>query len=79
MVKFQARWMKKRYKKNKEYKYKKYLMEFPTKLNQKIEPHIIKNFDDAGITFKETPEREFLNISLIRKKPLEEFGKEEPE
>jgi hypothetical protein len=36
--------MKKRYK-QKDYTCKKYLMEFPVKLNPKIEPHKTKKFD----------------------------------
>jgi hypothetical protein len=68
--------MKKRYKKNKEYNYKRYLMEFPVKLNEKIEPHMTKDFDDADLTSKETPKQEFVNISLIRNKLAEESDKQ---
>jgi hypothetical protein len=72
MVKFRERRMKKRYKR-KNYGYKKYLMEFPVKVNKKIEPHKHKNFDDIDITFKDTPKQEFLNISLVRNKTQEEI------
>lgn len=68
--------MKKRYKKNKEYNYKRYLMEFPVKLNEKIEPHVTKDFDDADLTSKETPKQETVNISLIRNKLAEESDKQ---
>ncbi len=68
--------MKKRYKKNKEYNYKRYLMEFPVKLNEKIEPHMTKTFDDADLTSKETPKQETVNISLIRNKLAEESDKQ---
>ena len=37
MVKFQVRWMKKRYQKKKEYRYKHYSLDFPVRLNEKIE------------------------------------------
>ena len=56
MVKFQERTMKKRYK-QKEYTYKKYLIEFPVKANLKIEPHKAKTFDDVEITSKDTPNK----------------------
>jgi hypothetical protein len=68
--------MKKRYKKNKEYNYKRYLMEFPVKLNEKIEPHMTKDFDDADLTSKETPKQETVNISLIRNKLAGESDKQ---
>jgi hypothetical protein len=32
--------MKKRYLKKKEYRYKYYSLDFPAKLNEKIEPHM---------------------------------------
>ena len=63
--------MKKKYKR-KEYTSKKYLMEFPVKANSKIEPHKNKNFDEVEITSKETPEKEVVNIQLIRNKRPEE-------
>jgi hypothetical protein len=68
LVKFRTRRVKKRYKKNTEYSYKRYFIEFPAKLNEKIEPHVTKDFDDADITSKETPKQEILNISMIRNK-----------
>ena len=77
MVKFQERKMKKRYKR-KEYTCKKYLMEFPVRVNPKIEPHKAKNFDDLDITSKDTPKQEFLNIQLVRNKTNEEIGKQKP-
>ena len=77
MVKFQVRWMKKRYK-GKEYTCKKYQMEFPVKANL-IEPHKTKNFDDMDITSKDTPKQEFLNIQLVRNKTTEEINKQKPD
>ena len=55
MVKFQVRWMKKRYKKKKEYRYKHYSLDFPAKLNEKIEPHMNMDFEIDDFTAKETP------------------------
>ncbi len=72
MVKFQKRRIKKRYKKNIEYSYEKYLLEFPSKLNSKIEPHKTKNFDGIDITSEDTPRQEFLSIRLVRNKNPEE-------
>jgi hypothetical protein len=64
--------MKKKYK-LKKYTYKKYLMEFPAKINQKIEPHKTKRFDEIEISSKETHNQEFLNIQLVRNKTPEEI------
>ena len=75
MVKFQKRTIKRRYK-NKERNYNRYLIEFPVKLNQKIEPHKTKNFDDAEITTKDTPTQEVVNISLVRNKTPKEPDKQ---
>ena len=74
MVKFQERRIKKKYKR-KEYGSKKFLMEFPVKVNQKIEPHKSKKFDDIDITTQDMPKEEVLNISLVRKKTPEEIKK----
>ncbi len=63
--------MKKEYKR-KEYVSKKFLLEFPVKANPKIEPHKNKNFDEVEVTSKETPEKEVVNIQLIRIKHQEE-------
>jgi len=71
MVKFREREMKKEYKR-KEYLSKKFLLEFPVKANPKIEPHKDKNFDEVEITSKQTPEKEVVNIQLIRNKRPEE-------
>ena len=71
MVKFREREMKKEYKR-KEYVSKKFLLEFPVKANPKIEPHKDKDFDEVEITSKETPEKEVVNIQLIRNKGPEE-------
>lgn len=54
---------------------KKYLMEFPVKVNLKIEPYKSKNFDDLNMTSKDTPKQEFLNIQLVRNKTTEEINK----
>lgn len=77
MVKFQERRIKKKYK-QKEYESTKFLMEFPVRANQKIEPHKSKNFDDVDITSQDTPKREVLNISLVRNKTPEEINKKKP-
>lgn len=77
MVKFQERTMKKKYKR-KEYPSKKFLMEFPVRVNPKIEPHKEKIFDDLDITSKDSPKQEFLNISLVRNKTSEEIDKQNP-
>lgn len=78
MVKFQERNIKKKYK-QKEYGSKKFLMEFPVKVNQKIEPHKSKKYDDIDITTKDMPKEEVLNISLVRKKTPEEINKKKPD
>ncbi len=78
MVKFQERRIKKKYK-QKEYGSKKFLMEFPVKVNQKIEPHKSKKFDDIDITTQDMPKEEVLNISLVRKKMPEEIKKKKPD
>lgn len=74
-MKFQERKMKKRYKR-KEYTSKKFLLEFPVKANPKIEPHKTRKFDDLDITFRETPNQEFLNIQLVRNRTPEEINKQ---
>lgn len=68
MVKFRTRYIKKRYKNNKVYRYKHYSMDFPAKLNKEIDPHHKKDFDIAGFVFKETAKQEFINIALARDK-----------
>jgi hypothetical protein len=68
LVKFQARWMKKRYKNKKEYRYKRYSLGFPARLNEKIEPHTNKDFEIDDFTHKETVEQEIINIILRRNK-----------
>jgi len=78
VVKFQERRIKKKYKR-KEYGSKKFLMEFPVKVNQKIEPHKSKKFDDIDITTQDMPKEEVLNISLVRKKTPEEIKKKKPD
>jgi hypothetical protein len=77
VVKFQERKMKKKYKKN-VYSCKKFLMEFPVKVNPKIEPYKTKNFDEVDITSKDTTRQEFVNISLTRNKSSEEINKQKP-
>ena len=78
MVKFQERRIKKKYKR-KEYGSKKFLMEFPVKVNQKIEPHKSKNYDGIDITTQDMLKEEVLNISLVRKKTPEEIKKKKPD
>ena len=68
MVKFQVRWMKKRYLKKKEYRYKHYSLYFPARLNEKIEPHMSKDFQIEDFTAKETAKKEITNIPLSRDK-----------
>jgi len=74
VVKFQERNIKKKYK-QKEYGSKKFLMEFPVKVNQKIEPHKSKKYDDIDITTQDKPTQEVLNILLVRNKTPEEINK----
>ena len=78
MVKFQVRWMKKRYK-GKDYTSKKYQMEFPVRANLKIEPHKTRNFEYLDITSMDTPKLEFLNIQLVRNKTPDEIKKQKPD
>lgn len=59
--------MKKRYKRNQEYRYKRYSIDFPTRFNEKIEPHTHKNFS-IEFASKETTEQEIINITLTRSK-----------
>jgi hypothetical protein len=59
--------MKKRYKRNQEYRYKRYSIDFPTRLNAKIEPHTHENFS-IDFAARETPEQEIINITLTRSK-----------
>lgn len=68
MVKFRARPMKKTYKKNKQYTYTRYSIDFPAKLNAKIEPHAGTIYDEAQVTLQETAKQEVLNIQLVRNK-----------
>ena len=68
MVKFRIRWIKKRYKKKKVYRYKHYSMDFPAKLNEKIDPHHKKAFEVVDFVSKETVRQEFINITLARDK-----------
>jgi hypothetical protein len=53
-------------------------MEFPVKLNSKIDPHKAKKFDEIDITLKDTPKQEFLNIRLVRNKTPDEINKQKP-
>lgn len=79
MVKFQVRWMKKRYKKKKEYRYKYYSLYFPAKLNEKIEPHMNMDFEIDDFTAKETAKKEVINITLPRDKPTLQSLNQKPE
>ena len=71
MVKFHMRWMKKRYKTKKEYRYKHYSLGFPARLNAKIEPHRNKDFEIEDFAYKETAEHEIIHIALKRNKSAE--------
>jgi hypothetical protein len=63
--------MKKRYK-IKEYHYRRYSIDFPSTLNEKIEPFMHKKFN-VDLTIKDTPEQEIINITLMRKSLLSNF------
>lgn len=71
VVKFQTRWLKKRYKRNQEYRYKRYSLDFPTSLNEKIEPLMHKNFS-VDFIIKDTVDKEVINITLMRDKLAEQ-------
>ena len=71
LVKFRVRGMKKRYKK-KEYRYKHYFLDFPAKLNEKIEPHLSKDFEMDEFTAKEKNRKEIISITLSRDIPAEQ-------
>jgi len=58
-----VRWIKKRYKKRREYRYKHYDLGLPTKLNDEIEPHEKKDFE-LDFTSRETAEKEIINITM---------------
>jgi hypothetical protein len=58
--------MKKRYKKEKEYRYKHYSLGFPVRINEKIEPHMNKDFEIDDIAAIETTKKEIINITLTR-------------
>ncbi len=69
MVRFQVRWMKKRYKKTREYCYRRYFLSFPSNLNGKIEPHRAEDFEIVKFEHETTKEKEVINIVLLRKEP----------
>jgi hypothetical protein len=75
VVRIRRRILKQKYKRNQDpYKYPRYSLEFPAKLNKKIEPLLAKVFD-ITITFEDAPKQEVVNISLVRKKTgTEEAG-----
>lgn len=68
MVKFRARWIKKRYQRKKVYSYKHYSLDLPARLNKTIDPHYKKDFLIADFSYKETGEKESINITLKRDK-----------
>jgi hypothetical protein len=68
LVKFIRRLLNRRYK-GKTHGYFRYLLEFPARLNVKLEPHLEKDFEEVDITAEETSTKEVLNISLVRNKP----------
>jgi hypothetical protein len=72
MVKFRERKVKRRYKQE-NHDYRGFSMEFPARMNEKIEPHKNKNYDEIDITSRETATQEFLTISLGRDKTPEEI------
>ena len=65
MVRFRLCKTKKRYKK-KDYPSKHYSMNYPTELNEKIEPHCKKDFEIESFIHTKKPKREYLNITLAR-------------
>ena len=68
MVKLQKRILSQSYKRVKgRYKYPRYSLEFPKKLNENIEPLLTKNFE-ISIASKDEPKQEVVTISLVRKK-----------
>lgn len=72
MVKFHARWIKKRYQRKKVYRYKHYSLDLPARLNKEIDPHYKKDFQAVDFTFKETAEKETVNITLTRDKTVKQ-------
>ncbi len=72
MVKLRKRIISQSYKRDKgRYKYPRYALEFPKKLNEKIEPLLTKNFE-VSIASKDEPKQEIITISLVRKKTVAE-------
>jgi hypothetical protein len=67
VVKFQFRWINKRYKRQELYRYKYYYLGFPTSLNREIELQMTKDFE-MEYTKKETTEQEIISITLKRNK-----------
>ena len=78
MVKFRVRWIKKRYKKRQEYRYKHYDLGLPTKLNDKIEPHEKKDFE-LDFASRETAEKEIITITMTRNKTAKQVCSEKRE
>ena len=78
MVRFRVRWIKKRYKKRQEYRYKHYDLGSPTKLNDKIEPHEKKDFE-LDFTSRETAEKETITITMTRNKTAKQVCSEKRE
>lgn len=68
MVKFIRRLLNRRYK-GKDHGYFRYVLELPARLNDKVEPHLDKDFDVTEITATETSTQEVLNISMVMNKP----------
>ncbi len=72
MVKIRKRTLRQSYKRVKgRYKYPRYALEFPTKLNDKIEPLMTKSFE-VSISSRDEPKQEVITISLVRKKIVAE-------
>lgn len=71
--------MKKRYKTKKEYRYKHYSLDFPARLNEKIEPHMKTDFELDNFITKETAKKVIINITLSRDKPAEQNLGQKPE
>lgn len=67
MVRFQFRWINKRYKWHVLYRYKFFFLGFPASLNGEIEVELKKDFE-VEYAKKETLQKEVIAITLTRDK-----------
>lgn len=75
MTKFRVRQIKKKYLTKKVYCYKHYDLSLPSRLNEKIDPHFEKKFEVTDFSFKDSIEKEVLNITLTRYKTAKQYFK----